>query len=308
MMSGRAVVVGSYAVGLTLRTDVFPIRGETRLGSGFAQGPGGKGSNQAIGLARLGVDVSFVGCLGDDRFGHDAVKLLLAEGVQTDCVRLVPGLATGVGFIILDARGDNLIVLDPGANTWLDGAQVRDRIANVVRAGDLVLTQLEISSEAAAAALISGRASGAITMLNPAPARVLDEATLACVDVLTPNEGELRILSGLAPDATADDESLAVSLLARGVRAVVVTRGAEGALVVSRGRTDSVPAPRVDVVDSTGAGDAFSAALGAALLAGHSLVSATQRAVAAGALACTRAGVVPSLPTRHELDAACHPN
>lgn len=304
MASGRAVVVGSYAVGLTIRTDVFPIPGETRLGSGFEEGPGGKGSNQAIGLARLGAGVSFVGCVGDDRFGREALELLAREGVDTGSVRVVDRVPTGVGFIVLDADGNNLIVLDPGANGRLDGALVREALAGSIGAGDLVLTQLEISEAAAAAALGAGRAAGATTVLNPAPARVLDAATLAAVDVLSPNETELRILSGLDPDASADDAVLAEGLLARGVGAVVVTRGSAGALVVTRDGSRSIAAPRVEVVDSTGAGDAFNAALAARLLTGDSIADAAAWAVAAGALACTRSGVVPSLPTRAELGAA----
>lgn len=301
---GHAVVVGSYAVGLTIRTDVFPSPGETRLGADFEEGPGGKGSNQAIGLARLGADVSFIGCVGEDRFGQAAIELLSAEGVRTDALRRVPGVATGVGFIVLDAAGDNRIVLDPGANARLDGVLVRAQLAGSVGPGDLVLTQLEISSEAASAALAVGRAAGAATVLNPAPARALEAGTLGRVDVLTPNETELRILSGLPPDAPGDDAALATALLARGVAAVVVTRGAAGALVVTSSGTQSIPAPRVEVVDTTGAGDAFNAALAARLLAGDALTDAAAWAVTAGALACTRAGVVPALPSSSELQAA----
>jgi ribokinase len=300
MAAGRAFVVGSYAVGFTIRTDSFPVPGETRLGTGFDQGPGGKGSNQAIALARLGVDVAFVGCFGEDRFGRDALALLSREGVDTSGVMFFPDEVTGVGFIVLDGVGNNLIVIDPGANRRLDEPLVRDRM-QLVRRGDLVLTQLEISEEAAAAALTAGRAAGATTMLNPAPARPLAAATLAAVDVLTPNETELRILSATAPDAPADDLDLAVGLLHRGVGSIVVTRGAAGALVVTANGSYTVASPDVEVVDTTGAGDAFSAALAARLLAGDDLETSSSFAVAAGALACTKLGVVPSLPTAAEL-------
>jgi ribokinase len=303
MPAGRAIVVGSYAVGLTMRTDVFPVPGETRLGYGFAEGPGGKGSNQAIGLARHHARVVFVGCLGDDRFGRDALDLLTTEGVDASGVAIIPGESTGIGFIVLDGIGRNLIVLDPGANRLLDASSVGDRMGRL-GPEDVVLTQLEISEAAAAAALDVGRAAGATTILNPAPARPIRPETLAAVDVLTPNETELRILAGVAPDAPADDAQLALGLLAQGVRAVVVTRGAAGALVVTKAGRESIKAPRADVLDSTGAGDAFNAALAAHLLAGEDLALATRFAVTAGALACTRMGVVPSLPTKAEVDRA----
>lgn len=300
--SGAPVcVVGSYAVGLTLRTDTFPVPGETRLGFGFEQGPGGKGSNQAIGIARLGGAVSFICCVGDDAFGRSARELLVSEGVDCAGVRSVTGSATGIGFIVLDAAGNNLIVLDPGANARLDADAVRAGAVQLEGAA-VVLTQLEISEAAAAAALEMGRAAGALTILNPAPARPLSDATLRLADLVTPNESELRVLAGLPPDAPGDDARLAAGLRDRGVGTVVVTRGSAGALVVDAAGTRIVPAPTVEVVDSTGAGDAFNAALAAHLAAGLDLDAAVARAVVAGALACTRAGVVPSLPTRDELE------
>jgi ribokinase len=302
-IAGRAFVVGSYAVGLTIRTDEFPVAGETRLGSGYESGPGGKGSNQAIGLARLGVSVMFVGCVGDDQFGADAIALLRSENVDVEAVSVLANAATGVGFIVLDAAGRNLIVLDPGANQHLDGWIVRQWLG-LAGPGDVVVAQLEIPDDAAAAAMLAGRAAGATSVLNPAPARQLAPQTLRAIDVLTPNETELRILCGLRPDARADEEQLARALVASGVNAVVVTRGAQGALIVTDADRRSIDAPRVDVVDSTGAGDAFNAALVAGLLAGDRLHEAVQAGVVAGALACTRGGVVPSLPRKGELEAA----
>lgn len=306
--SSRAIVVGSYAVGLTMRTDSFPVAGETRLGWGFEEGPGGKGSNQAIGLARLGAPVAFVGCVGDDRYGREAVALLEREGVDVAGVTVAADEPTGIGFIVLDRDGDNVIVLDPGANRRLDAPLVRRQMASGAHLGpaDVVLTQLEIQADAATAALVAGRAAGATTILNPAPAQLLADETFATADVVTPNETELRVLSGLAPDADADDEELARRLIERGAGTIVVTRGSAGALIVSLAATRVVPAPMVDVVDSTGAGDAFNAALAAALLNGNDVGAAVFEAVVAGALACTRAAVVPSLPSRADLDQALH--
>ncbi|HXG39704.1 MAG TPA: ribokinase [Candidatus Limnocylindrales bacterium] len=299
---GRVIVVGSYAVGLTIQTDAFPVPGETRRGWGYAEGPGGKGSNQAIGAARLGTEAVLVAYLGDDRFGHDALRMYAEEGVDASRVRLVPGATTGVGFIVIDRAGQNIIVLDPGANTLLDVEAV-EAIAPEVRADDVVLSQLEIRPEAALAAMAVGRRAGARTILNPAPAAHLP-SDLGSVDVLTPNQSELRILVGRRPDDPADDAMLANTLLKRGVGTVVVTRGSDGALTVDRDGVVPVPAPQVDVVDSTGAGDAFNAALAAGLARGEPLLDAVRSAVVAGALACTRLGVVPSLPTGEELSEA----
>jgi ribokinase len=299
--TGSVAVVGSFAVGLSLRSERWPVSGETVLARDFDQGPGGKGSNQAVQVARMGGAVEFVGVIGTDAYGDVAVGLFADEGVGTRCLRRVSERNTGVGFILLDARGDNRIFLDPGANDLFTVADV-DAARPVIAATRVVVAQLEIPQETAAAGLRLGRKSGATTVLNPAPARPLDRGVLELVDVLTPNQTEARILLGLAPDDARDDAEVCKGLVELGVATVVLTRGSEGALVVtSEGELD-VPAHRVDVVDSTGAGDAFAGTLAAALAAESDLEPAVRRAAGAGALACTRLGVVPSLPRADVLD------
>jgi ribokinase len=208
-----------------------------------------------------------------------------------------------VGFITLNAAGENHIVLDMGANHLLTPAAV-DAAEDLIARSQAVLTVLEISPATAAHAMAVARRRGVISILNPAPAQPLADDLLAAVDVLTPNESELRVLAGLAPDDPTPTLDLAHQLQARGVRQLVVTRGAQGALVVTAdGATHHVPGVPVPVVDTTGAGDAFTSALGVALAEGQPLLAAVRFATVAGALAVTRLGVVPALPTRAEVEA-----
>ena len=302
MPGPKVTVVGSFAVGLTLRADRFPVRGETLLGRDFDQGPGGKGSNQAVQAARLGADVEFVGLVGRDSFAGIALKLYAAEGVGIRYLEQTPAKNTGVGFIMLDARGDNCIILDPGANALLTPAHV-DIAAPRIAESAAVLTQLEIPAEAALHALFLARRTGVLSILNPAPARPVALADLSVADVITPNETELRILLGRAPDDPADSRDLCGQLLKAGVRTVVLTRGGEGALIVTPEGSEAVAPFPVDPIDTTGAGDAFSGTLAVGLAAGLPIGQAARRAAAAGALACTRLGVIPALPRREELDA-----
>ncbi len=288
-------VVGSYNIGLTLKARRVPSKGETVLATGYSEGPGGKGSNQAIAAARLGARVRFVGCVGNDRYGDEALTLLKAEGVGIDLVRRRDA-HTGLAFIVVEEDGTNAIAVDPGANYLLSAADVDDSKEAIGSCGAL-LTQLEIPLESAVRAARLAKGTGATVVLNPAPAIAADLLDLSSVDILTPNETEFAVLAG-----TADFDSGARALLHRGPKAVVVTLGGNGARVVTEGDSVMVPAPRVTAVDSTGAGDAFNGALAVALCEGEPLVQAVRFANYAGALAVTRAEVVPALPTRKELE------
>lgn len=298
----RITVVGSFAVGLTIRTETMPVFGQTIIGSDFDFGPGGKGSNQAVGVARLGADAALVTCLGQDQLAGVADELYAAEGVGTDYIERSAERATGAGMIILNAEGENFIILDMGANELMDAAFV-DRAADRIAQSDIVMSVLEIPVAAAHRAMERGKAAGARTILNPAPATALPGTIFAHVDYLTPNESELRILLGLAPDDPTGTRDLAVELRRRGVGTVIVTMGQKGALVLGDDQEMVVPTPAVPVVDTTGAGDAFNAGLAAALGEGRPLAEAVAHGTAAGAHACTRLGVIPSLATRAELDA-----
>ena len=239
-------VVGSFAVGMTLRTQRMPVFGETLVGSDFDMGPGGKGSNQAVGVARLGAQAHFAGIIGDDRLGEIAVDLYAQEGVDTTYLQRTTAMATGVGFIILNADGENGIILDMGANELMDSAFV-DQVEEQIARSDVVMSVLEIPAEAAARAMALGKKHGVRTILNPAPATALDESVLENVDYLSPNEIELRILLGLAPDDPSDTEELARQLRARGVGNLIVTMGEKGALILTEDGLDAVAGVSVDV-------------------------------------------------------------
>jgi ribokinase len=295
-------VVGSFAVGLTMRVPRFPVAGETLMGTDFDMGPGGKGSNQAVCAARLGAESHLVARVGKDSFAQIALDLYRREGVDTRHVLQQAGRNTGVGFIVLNEAGQNQIVIDPGANDLLSAADV-DEAGDILRRSRVVLSVMEIKAETAGYAMAAGKKHGAVAILNPAPAVPLGAEVLSYVDVLTPNESELRILSGLDPDDPTDTLELARGLQQKGVRTVVVTRGEDGALIVNEsGDTENIPGYPVEVVDTTGAGDAFNAALAVFLAEGRSLGEAVRIATFAGALTCTKLGVIPGLPFRDDIE------
>ncbi|MEP2117300.1 MAG: ribokinase [Bauldia litoralis] len=295
-------VVGSFAVGLTMRAPKLPIFGETMLGTDFDMGPGGKGSNQAVATARLGAKSSLLAILGTDKLAGIATDLYAAEGVDTTLVTERSERPTGVGIIILNDKGENFIILDMGANELMDARSVDAGDARIATS-DVVMAVLEVPVEAAARAMELGRKHGARTILNPAPAKPLPDAIFASVDYLTPNESELRILLGLSPDDPRSSRELAQELRRRGVRNVVVTLGRTGALILTDDLDVTVPALTVDVVDTTGAGDAFNSGFAVALAEGRDIVEAVRFGVVCGGIACTRLGVVPSLPQRAHVDA-----
>jgi ribokinase len=294
-------VVGSFVVGMTLRADRFPVSGETILARDFDLGPGGKGSNQAVQIARLGTQVEFVSLIGTDDFAAIATDLYEREGVGTKHLTNTPERNTGVGFIILDAAGDNRILLDPGTNELFAPEHVRDA-RDVIAGSEVLITQLEIPSETAIEALRLARENGATAILNPAPVRPLPDEAFRHVDLLTPNQTEARILLGLEPDDPTDDVAICERLLELGVGNVVLTRGEQGATIYSSDGATHVEPFSVDVVDSTGAGDAFNGTLATALASGKGLEAAVVRAAAGGALACTALGVIPALPYAARVD------
>ncbi len=298
-------VVGSFAVGMTIRTIRMPIFGETLVGSDFDMGPGGKGSNQAVATARLGANSFFAGIIGDDKLGEIATDLYAREGVDTTYLTKINRMATGVGFIILNEGGENGIILDMSANKLMDAAFVDSVEAQIARS-DVVMSVLEIPVAAAARAMELGRKHGVRTILNPAPATKLDPAALQYVDYLTPNETELRILMGLPPDDLTPTIELAAQLRQQGVGNLIVTRGEKGSLILTDHGLEEIPGVSVEVVDTTGAGDAFNSGLAMALAEGFSLSEAVKYANCAGATACTKLGVISSLGTRQTVDQLYH--
>ncbi|HLX34352.1 MAG TPA: ribokinase [Candidatus Limnocylindrales bacterium] len=302
-MSGRVIVVGSVNVDLVVSSARLPSPGETVTGGTFEEHPGGKGGNQAVAAARLGGSVRFLGAVGADSFGLEAQAALVKAGVDTSSLVSDARAATGIALILVDAGGENVISVAPGANAAFAPEALERELSDLGSLDrDVVLVSNELAPATVAAGLRAAQAAGARTIYNPAPADGIDLSWLAFVDVLTPNRGELLLLAG----ADVAGQGLVPAARKLPVReAVVVTLGSEGALVVPRDAAEwSVPALPVDVVDTTGAGDAFNGALAAALASGSSLAEAVRRAVAAGSLATTKVGAREGMPTSDELEAA----
>jgi ribokinase len=295
-MAARIVVIGSVNTDMVVRGPRIPAPGETVTGGTFLRAQGGKGANQAVAACRAGGEVSFVARVGNDEFGEAAVSGLRHEGADVRHVSRDAEHATGIALIVVDAEGENAISVAPGANAFLSPEDV-EAARSAIEGADVLLMQLETPLPAIERAASIAAAAGATVVLNPAPARPLDASLLSQVDVLTPNQGESSFLTG-----EHEAKAAASKLRDRGVRTVVVTLGARGALAVSAAGVSAMTGYQVSTVDSTAAGDAFNGFLAVALAEGLELVPAVQRACAAGALATTVAGARPSLPTRAAVD------
>jgi len=298
-MTAKIVVVGSFNADLISYLKRMPRPGETVHGDTFVTGAGGKGSNQAVAAARLGAEVTFIGRVGRDVFANLAYELWNAEDVNSDYVIQDENHATGVAPIFVDSQGENMIVVVLGANLNIQQSDIdaaKDRIAEA----DVLVVQLEINLDMVAYALKAAKDKGITTILNPAPAAALPAETIQLADYLTPNETELETLSGAA---NKDVAASARSLLTRDGQTAVVTLGAQGAQIVSQNQSVRMAAFEVDVVDTTGAGDAFNAGLAVALAEGKDLSAAVRFANATAALCVTKPGTASSTPCRAEVEA-----
>ena len=298
-MAARIVVVGSFNTDLVSYVQRMPRPGETVHGDTFMTGAGGKGSNQAVAAARLGAEVTFIGRLGKDVFANLAYEIWDAEGINSDYVVQDEESATGVAPIFVDSAGENMIVVVLGANSRVQSSDIdaaRERIA----AADVLVAQLEINTDMVTYALQVAKEVGITTILNPAPAAPIARETIQLADFLTPNETELESLSG---GPVSDVEEAARALMTRDDQTVVVTMGAQGAQIVSRDQSDLQPTFNVDVLDTTGAGDAFNGALAVGLAEGKTLNDAVRFANATAALCVTKAGAAGSAPYRADVDA-----
>lgn len=304
---GSVYVLGSFVVDATYRTDRIPASGETVLGRAFALGPGGKGSNQAVAAARAGAQVTLQTAVGRDAFGQTGRELWAAEGIDAGMVKTVEA-ATGSAAILLDeVTGANRIIVVPGA---CDALAVEDieRAAEVIGAARVFVTQLELPLSSVVRGLELAHGTGAVTVLNPAPApaECLPNALLRCVDFLIPNESEAERMTGLPVDGLRAAEQAARQLQATGAANVVVTMGAQGALFLDRdGRVELVEAFRFGPVrDTTGAGDAFCGAFAAGLAEGMPAIEALRFGSAVAGLSVLREGAAASMPRRREVELA----
>ncbi len=292
------LVIGSLNADLVVRAPRFPAPGETIHGGDLAILPGGKGANQAVAAARQGAAVAMLGRVGQDEFGGLLLENLRVNDVDIALVRRSQG-ATGTAIIIVDEQGQNSIVLSPGANGEVGSADVELAAFSGVK---LALFQLEIPLETVSQAAALAKQMGARVLLNPAPARPLPDGLLSQADYVLPNETELGHLTDLPVTDLASAEGAARVLLDRGPGAVIVTLGANGALLLTRDTVVHVPPFSVKVVDTTAAGDAFIGGFAAALLRSLPLEEAVRYANACGALATTKFGAQPSLPGRAEVE------
>jgi ribokinase len=302
MTAPALVVVGSINLDLVVRCAALPSPGQTVTGEDLQEHGGGKGANQAVAAARLGAHTTLIGRVGGDAAGQRLLAGLRAEGVVVPEALVSSGVSSGTAIIAVERGGENHILLVPGANARLTPADVEHHAATI-RAARVLLLQLEIPSETVIAAARTARAAGVKVLLDPAPAPTRLDPALYHVDLLSPNRSEAEALVGRALPTISDVADAARELIGRGATAVVITLGADGALLCVDGTTRHLPTFPVDAVDATAAGDAFKAALALRWAEGETLENAVRFALAAGALAASRPGAQPSLPRRAEVDA-----
>ena len=299
----RIAMVGSINMDLLVRTPRVPARGENLLADGFAMGLGGKGSNSAVALARMGAKSHLVGCVGQDDFGAHALQMLRDEGVGVRGVRVTAREPTGIALIMLDAEGENTILVVPGANTVLTPEAVVDGLAGLWAGLDALMVNFEIPEACVSAVVQAGRAHGVPVIVDAGPPRRFGPETWGRAAVLSPNRLEAATLVGYPVETEEDARRAAQELRAMGPGIVVLKWGAQGALASSEEMEELVPGFCVDVVDTTGAGDAFTAALTLALAEGTKLREAVRFGNAAGAVTVTRLGAMAAMPTRAEVEA-----
>ncbi|MEM9032050.1 MAG: ribokinase [Pseudomonadota bacterium] len=300
---GKIVILGVFVADTAYRADRQPAMGETILGQSFALGPGGKGSNQAVAAAKAGGEVHFISRLGRDAFADMARTTWAAAGVVPEITEDEESF-TGAAYIFIEAAtGNNAIIISPGAAGRISTADIEARAA-LIRDASVFVTQLEQPIEAANRALQIAREGGARTILNPAPAAAVPPAMLGLCDFVTPNESEAEGITGIKVRSVADAEQAADAFLAQGVGAVIVTLGENGALYRDADRSVHIPACRAgDVVETTGAGDAFNGGFAAALARGADPIDAVRYGSATAGISVTRPGTAPSMPSKDEIEA-----
>lgn len=298
----RITVFGSFNYDMTARMERFPKPGETLMGLDFVTGPGGKGSNQAIAAKRAGAELNFITKIGTDAFGKEAMKTFDSEGIGAGGVIVDPALPTGSAFILLDNTSrQNMIVVNKGASSDFHDEDIA-AMRPLLESTDILLIQLETNISAVESVIGIVKNAGGIVILNPAPAAELSQFVYENTDIITPNETEVELLTGVSVDSPESADEAARILRERGVRQVVITLGSNGAYAHDRTSAAVVRAYPVQPVDTTGAGDTFNGAMTAALAEGKSLFEAVNFANAAASISVSRPGAGLSAPFREEID------
>lgn len=300
-MMKNIVVVGSLNMDLVVQTSRLPLGGETIMGTAFHEIPGGKGANQAVAMARLGASVKMIGKIGNDGFGTSLLSTLKVDGVDTTAIEAVEGQSTGVALITLQDSGENSIIVVSGANGEVSPSDI-EKNQTAIREAGIVVAQLEVPIDTVAKALQTAKEGGAYTILNPAPAQLLSQEILSHVDLLTPNETELALISQMPVTDMLSIRHAAQALINQGVKALVVTLGSEGSLYLNnKGESLYQKAFEVKAIDTTAAGDSFTAGLAVCMNQGLSMGEALEFASKVGALTVQTLGAQSSLPSLKEV-------
>lgn len=300
MSTKKIIVIGSCNTDMVIKTDRLPTPGETVLGGTFLMNAGGKGANQAVTAARQGGSVTFISKTGNDVFGKQSVELYNSEGINTDYIFSDEKNPSGVALITVDSHGENCIVVASGANASLSPSDI-ESAKEEIETGAFVLMQLEIPIETVEYAASMARKKGIPVVLNPAPARTLSEKLLKCVYVITPNEHEAEMLSGVKVSDWQSARKAADIISEKGVDNVVITMGAQGAFIKEKDEYYTVEAVKVTAIDTTAAGDSFSGTLCVGLSEGKSILDSVKFAARVAAITVTRMGAQSSIPYRNEL-------
>lgn len=301
MKTNRIVVLGSCNTDMVIKSDRLPVPGETILGGTFMMNPGGKGANQAVAAARLGGNITFITKTGNDLFGRQSIELYNDENINTDYIYSDPDLPSGVALISVDTNGENCIVVASGANGTLNTKDL-ENASNIICSAEILLMQLEIPIETVEYAAKIANENGVKVILNPAPAQALTNELLSNIYLLIPNKTEAEILSGIKVTNWESAKTAADIICTKGVKTVVITLGAMGALLKEGNKYYEIPSTPVQPVDTTAAGDTFCGAISVAISEGKELLEAIKFANKCAAISVTRMGAQTSIPYRKEVE------
>lgn len=300
MKSKIITIIGSYNVGLFLKGNKMPLIGETIIADQFHEGGGGKGSNQAVAAAKFKADVNFIGCLGADKYGINAIEMYKKMGIKTEMIKVSPCIHSGISIILIDSNGNNFISVAPGANLKLNKKDI-DNESECIKNSFITGFQLENNHETVFYGIQKAKELGSLVFLDPAPALPLPDELYPYIDIVKPNETEASILTNFKVDNKESAFAAATMLIEKGIKTVIVTLGEKGAVLVNRKTKKYFPAPKVKAIDSTGAGDIFSGAFLSSYANDKSIEEAIEFAIFAASLATTKLGVIESIPTCEEV-------